>query len=80
MKPSLEEVRGDPLNAALPWFTVGLPALLKRSDANKLPTTYALSWRANVEREFQKAGFGVLQTWIRPVPCDWCRRNIILIS
>jgi hypothetical protein len=67
---------------ALPWFTRSdYPALLDLfSDANKLPTTYD-AWLKRAERiewEFQKAGFGISKTWIRPIPfAAWCKeRNV----
>ena len=67
---------------ALPWYARSdYPVLLRLfSDSNKLPTTYD-SWleRAErIERQFQKAGFGVSKTWIRPAPfAAWCNeRNI----
>ena len=67
---------------ALPWFTRSdYPALLELfSDSNKLPTTCD-AWLERAERielEFQKAGFGVSKTWIRPIPfAAWCdERNI----
>jgi hypothetical protein len=45
-----------------------------------LPTTYDawLERAERIEREFQKAGFGVSKTWIRPIPiATWCdERNI----
>jgi hypothetical protein len=67
---------------ALPWFTRSdYPALLELfSDSNKLPTTYDawLERAERIEREFQKAGFGVSKTWIRPILfATWCdERNI----
>jgi hypothetical protein len=67
---------------ALPWFTRSdYPALLELfSDSNKLPTTYDawLERAERIEREFQKAGFSVSKTWIRPIPfATWCdERNI----
>ena len=67
---------------AVPWFARSdYPALLDLfSDANKLPTTYDawLERAERIEREFQKAGFGVSKTWIRPIPfAAWCdERNI----
>ena len=67
---------------ALPWYARGdYPALLKLfSDSNMLPATFD-AWleRAElVERQFQKAGFGVAKIWIRPVPfAAWCKeRNV----
>jgi hypothetical protein len=67
---------------ALPWYARGdYPALLKLfSDSNMLPATFD-AWleRAElVERQFQKAGFGVAKIWIRPVPfAAWCEeRNV----
>ena len=67
---------------ALPWYARGdYPALLQLfSDSDLLPATYD-GWleRAQVvERQFQKAGFGVSKTWIRPIPfAAWCdERNI----
>ena len=67
---------------ALPWFTRSdYPALLELfSDSNKLPTTYDawLERAEQIEWQFQKAGFGVSKTWIRPIPfAAWCdERNI----
>ncbi len=69
---------------ALPWYGRGdYPALLKLfSDTDKLPTTYDdwLERAEQVERQFQKAGFGVARIWIRPVPfAAWCKeRNVSL--
>jgi hypothetical protein len=67
---------------ALPWYARGnYSALLKLfSDPDKLPATYD-GWlkRAElVERQFQKAGFGVARIWIRPAPfAAWCEeRNV----
>ena len=67
---------------ALPWYARSdYPALLALfSDANKLPTTYD-AWLERAERiecQFQKAGFSVSKTWIRPIPfAAWCdERNI----
>jgi hypothetical protein len=66
--------------AALPWYARGdYPALLKLfSDSNMLPATFD-AWleRAElVERQFQKAGFGVAKIWIRPVPfAAWCKKR-----
>jgi hypothetical protein len=72
----------SPPVVALPWYARGeYPALLKLfNDADKLPATYH-GWlkRAElVERQFQKAGFGVAKIWIRPVPfAAWCEeRNV----
>jgi hypothetical protein len=67
---------------ALPWFTRSdYPALLELfSDANKLPTTYDawLERAERIEREFQKAGFGISKTWIRPIPfATWCDEQTI---
>ena len=64
---------------ALPWFTRSdYPALLELfSDFNKLPTTYDawLERAERIEREFQKAGFGVSKTWISTHSlCDLVRR------
>jgi len=67
---------------ALPWYARSdYPALLDLfSDANKLPTTYDawLERAERIERQFQKAGFGISRTWIRPIPfAAWCNgRNI----
>ena len=67
---------------ALPWYARGdYPALLKLfSDSNMLPATFDawLERAERIEREFQKAGFGVSKTWIRPIPfATWCdERNI----
>jgi hypothetical protein len=67
---------------ALPWSTRSdYPALLELfSDSNKLPTTYD-AWLERAERiewQFQKAGFGISKTWIRPIPfAAWCKeRNV----
>jgi hypothetical protein len=67
---------------ALPWYARrDYPTLLDLfSDANKLPTTYD-AWLERAERiewQFQKAGFVVSKTWIRPIPfAAWCdERNI----
>ena len=67
---------------ALPWYARGdYPALLQLfSDSNMLPATFD-AWleRAElVERQFQKAGFGVAKIWIRPRPfAAWCKeRNV----
>ena len=67
---------------ALPWYARGdYPALLKLfSDSNMLPATFD-AWleRAElVERQFQKAGFGVAKIWIRPISfAAWCKeRNV----
>ena len=67
---------------ALPWYARGdYPALLKLfSDSNMLPATFD-AWleRAElVERQFQKAGFGVAKIRIRPAPfAAWCKeRNV----
>jgi hypothetical protein len=65
---------------ALPWYARGnYSALLKLfSDPDKLPATHD-GWlkRAElVERQFQKAGFGVAKIWIRPVPfAAWCKKR-----
>jgi len=67
---------------ALPWYARrGYPALLDLfSDANKLPTTYDawLERAEQIEGQFQKAGFGVSNAWIRPIHfAAWCaERNI----
>jgi hypothetical protein len=67
---------------ALPWFARSdYPALLDLfSDSDMLPATYDawLERAKGVERQFQKAGFGVSKTWIRPIPfAAWCdERNI----
>ena len=69
---------------ALLWYARGdYPALLKLfSDTDKFPTTYDawLERAEQVERQFQKAGFGVARIWIRPVPfAAWCKeRNVTL--
>jgi hypothetical protein len=67
---------------ALLWFARSdyLALLDLFSDANKLPTTYD-AWLERAERiewQFQKAGFGISKTWIRPIPfAAWCdERNI----
>jgi hypothetical protein len=57
------------------------PALLDLfSDANQFPTTYNawLERAKRIEWQFQKAGFGISKTWIRPIPfAAWCdERNI----
>ena len=72
----------SPPVTALPWYARGdYPALLQLfSDSDLLPATYD-GWleRAQiVERQFQKAGFGVAKIWIRPVPfAAWCEeRNV----
>ena len=73
---------GSPSVVALPWYARGdYSALLKLfSDSYRLPPTYDawLERAERVERQFQKAGFGVAKTWIRPVPfAAWCKeRNI----
>jgi hypothetical protein len=50
------------------------------SAPDKLPATYDgwLKHAELVERQFQKAGFGVAKIWIRPVPfAAWCEeRNV----
>ena len=67
---------------ALPWYARGdYPALLQLfSDSNMLPATFD-AWleRAElVERQFQKAGFGVAKIWIRPVPfAAWCKKRSV---
>jgi hypothetical protein len=84
MKPSLggRSVAAPTQTLALPWFSRSdYPALLELfSDANKLPTTYDawLERAKGVERQFQKAGFDISKTWIRPIPfAAWCdERNI----
>jgi hypothetical protein len=68
---------------ALPWYARGdYPALLKLfSDPDKLPATYDawLSRAEGVERQFQKAGFGVARIWVRPVPfAAWCKKRNVL--
>jgi hypothetical protein len=74
----------SPSVVALPWYDRGdYPALLKLFiDTDKLPTTYDawLELAEQVERQFQKAGFGVARIWIRPVPFTaWCKeRNVSL--
>jgi hypothetical protein len=69
-----------PSVAALPWYTRGdYPALLKLfSDSYKLPETYDawLERAEEMERNFQKAGFGVSRIWIRPIPfAAWCKKR-----
>ena len=65
---------------ALPWYARGdYPALLQLfSDSDLLPATYD-GWLERVqvvERQFQKAGFGVAKIWIRPVPfAAWCKKR-----
>jgi hypothetical protein len=67
---------------ALPWYARGdYPALLKLfNDPDKLPATYDawLKRAEGIERQFQKAGFGVARIWIRPVAfAAWCKeRNV----
>jgi hypothetical protein len=67
---------------ALPWYArADYPTLLRLfSDPDKLPTTYDawLDRAKRVERQFQKAGFGVARIWVRPVPfAAWCKeRNV----
>jgi hypothetical protein len=67
---------------ALPWYArADYPTLLRLfSDPDKLPATYDgwLKHAELVERQFQKAGFGVAKIWIRPVPfAAWCEeRNV----
>ena len=77
-----ESIAAPSQTLALPWFARSdYPALLDLfSDANKLPRTYD-AWLERAERiewQFQKAGFGVSKTWIRPIPfAAWCdERNI----
>jgi len=72
----------SPPVTALPWYARGdYPALLQLfSDSDLLPATYD-GWlkRAElVERQFQKAGFGVAKIRIRPAPfAAWCKeRNV----
>jgi hypothetical protein len=72
----------SPSVVALPWYARGdYPALLQLfSDSDLLPATYD-GWleRAQVvERQFQKAGFGVAKIRIRPAPfAAWCKeRNV----
>jgi len=72
----------SPSVVALPWYARGdYPALLKLfSDPHLLPATHD-AWLERAERiewQFQKAGFGVSKTWIRPIPfAAWCdERNI----
>jgi hypothetical protein len=72
----------SPSVVALPWYVGGdYPALLQLfSDSDLLPATYD-GWleRAQVvERQFQKAGFGVAKIRIRPAPfAAWCKeRNV----
>jgi hypothetical protein len=64
---------------ALPWYARrDYPALLKLfSDPDKLPATYDawLNRAEGIERQFQKAGFGVARIWVRPVPfAAWCKK------
>jgi hypothetical protein len=72
----------SPPVTALPWYARGdYPVLLQLfSDSDLLPATYDawLERAQGVERQFQKAGFGVAKIRIRPVPfAAWCReRNI----
>jgi hypothetical protein len=67
---------------ALPVYARGdYPALLKLfNDPDKLPATYDawLERAEGIERQFQKAGFGVTRIWIRPIPfAAWCmERNV----
>ena len=69
---------------ALPWYAQdNYSALLKLfSDPDRLPATYDgwLKRAERTEKQFQKAGFGVSKTWIRPIPfAAWCdERNISL--
>ena len=72
----------SPSVVALPRYARGdYPALLHLfSDSDLLPATYD-GWleRAQVvERQFQKAGFGVAKIRIRPAPfAAWCKeRNV----
>jgi hypothetical protein len=72
----------SPPISALPWYhRTHYPALLKLfSDPDKLPVTYD-AWLTRAERsesQLQKAGFGVVRIWIRPVPfAAWCKeRNV----
>jgi len=72
----------SPSVVALPWYARGdYPALLQLfSDSDLLPATYD-GWleRAQVvERQFQKAGFGVAKIRIRLAPfAAWCKeRNV----
>jgi hypothetical protein len=65
---------------ALPWYArCDYPALLKLfSDPDKLPGTYDawLNRAEGIERQFQKAGFGVARIWVRPVPfAAWCKKR-----
>ena len=73
----------SPPVTALPWYARGdYPALLQLfSDSDLLPATYD-GWlkRAElVERQFQKAGFGVAKIRIRPAPfAAWCKDGTFL--
>src|SRR3981081_4963790 len=67
---------------ALPWYARGdYPALLELvSDPDMLPATYDawLERAERTERQMQKAGFGVVRIWIRPIAfAAWCKeRNV----
>jgi hypothetical protein len=68
--------------AALPWYARGdYAALLELlSDPDMLPATYD-AWLKRAERtesQMQKAGFGVVRIWIRPIAfAAWCKeRNV----
>jgi hypothetical protein len=70
----------SPSVVALPWYARGdYPALMKLfSDSFRLPATYGawLERAERVERQFQKAGFGVAKIWIRPTPfAAWCKER-----
>jgi hypothetical protein len=58
------------------------PALLKLfSGPDKLPATYDawLERAEGVERQFKRAGFGVVRIWIRPSPfAAWCKKPNVL--
>jgi hypothetical protein len=72
----------SPPVSALPWYARGdYSALLELvSDPDMLPVTYD-AWLKRAKRTesmMQKAGFGVVRIWIRPVPfAAWCKeRNV----
>jgi hypothetical protein len=67
---------------ALPWYARGdYPALLELfSDSTGFPATFD-AWLENaerIERQFEKASFGVTRIWIRPALfAAWCKdRNV----
>jgi hypothetical protein len=69
---------------ALPWYArADYPVLLRLlSDPDMLPATYD-AWLKRAERtesQMQKAGFGVVRIWIRPIAfAAWCKqRNVSL--